>query len=90
MYKKSQSISINTIIIAAIALAVLVVLFFILTGRFNIFSEGVKSTALNCDKACSTLGYKLGTPQSGKCPDSQSQIPGGLEKLKPDEVCCCS
>ena len=48
MPRKAQSISINTIIIAAIALAVLVVLFVIFTGRFKIFSEDVDKTNVNC------------------------------------------
>ena len=53
--KKAQSISINTIIIAAIALAVLVVLFVVFTGRFKVFSEGVSSTA-SCENVCKSLG----------------------------------
>ena len=57
MLKKSQSISINTIIIAAIALAVLVVLFVIFTGRFKIFSEDVDKTSVNCQDACKIASY---------------------------------
>jgi len=56
MNKKGQSISINTIIIAAIALAVLVVLFAIFTGRLGLFSKGIQETT-NCDQACKSAGY---------------------------------
>jgi len=41
--KKAQGISINVIIIAVIALIVLVVIAVVFTGRFTIFSRGVKS-----------------------------------------------
>ncbi|MBI2652895.1 hypothetical protein HYX00_05500 [Candidatus Woesearchaeota archaeon] len=64
MNKKGQSISINTIIIAAIALAVLVVLFVIFTGRLGIFSKGV-GEATNCDQACKSAGYKQATNSVG-------------------------
>ena len=55
MNRKGQSISINTIIIAAIALAVLVVLFYIFTGRLGMFSKGVGETA-SCENSCKSLG----------------------------------
>lgn len=42
--KRGQGISINTIIIAAIALIVLVVLIAIFTGRIGLFSRGVQQT----------------------------------------------
>ena len=89
MPRKAQSISINTIIIAAIALAVLVVLFVIFTGRFKIFSEGVKDTSLTCDKACKSVGYSKGDPQSSfsGCPN---QISGKFEGMGENQVCCCS
>jgi len=87
MQKKSQSISINTIIIAAIALAVLVVLFVIFTGRFRIFSEGVKESSLTCDKACKSVGYLSGYPSSG-C-GSDFSISGKFEGMSEGQVCCC-
>jgi len=39
--KKSQSISLNTIIIAIIALVVLIVLILVFTGKIKMFGEGV-------------------------------------------------
>ncbi|MBI2557967.1 hypothetical protein HYW20_01485 [Candidatus Woesearchaeota archaeon] len=88
MLKKSQSISINTIIIAAIALAVLVVLFIVFTGRFKIFSEGVKDTSLTCDKSCKAVGYSRGDPRFGSCSTSEFQT-GKFEGMSEGQVCCC-
>ena len=51
---KGQSISINTIIVAAIALAVLVVLFAIFTGRLGGFTKGVQETD-TCAQKCASL-----------------------------------
>ena len=57
--KKAQSISINTIIIAAIALAVLVVLFAIFTGRIGGFAKGVQDTD-TCSQKCASLNMNPG------------------------------
>ena len=91
MHKKGQSISINTIIIAAIALAVLVVLFVIFTGRFKIFSEGVSSTA-SCENNCKALGKTRGEASNKQvCNDGGgTYIPGSYTDLSnKDNVCCC-
>ena len=86
---KSQGISINTIIIAAIALAVLVVLFIIFTGRLGIFSQGVKEGSLNCDKGCRTVGYASGVTRS-ICAADETQIPGKYEdNTQLNTLCCC-
>jgi len=61
MNKKSQGISINVIIIAAVSLIVLVVLVAIFTGRFGAFSKGIGETG-----TCNNLG--------GACADSCSNI----------------
>ena len=99
MNKKGQSISINTIIVAAIALAVLVVLFLIFTGRLGIFSKGVSETT-NCDQGCKSAGYDgnlMASSSDGKnyndCSNRGTPLPGyyvidpvdGLKKL-----CCCT
>ena len=84
MHKKAQSISINTIIIAAIALAVLVVLFVIFTGRFKIFSEDVDKTTVNCQDACKIGAYSH---------YSDNVCPSGTQGLITIRVkgkdCCC-
>ena len=88
--KKSQSISINTIIIAAIGLAVLVVLFFVFTGRFKIFSEGIQSTGLSCKESCKLAKYNDGQKMtSGSC---ENKLGGTFSDVDPQkqEFCCCS
>lgn len=95
MSNKGQSISINTIIIAAIALAVLVVLFLIFTGRFKIFSEGVSSSSLNCDSGCKSVGYASGTVKDGPggtglCGGNDMRIPGKFEGMGEGNICCCT
>ena len=57
--KKSQSIAINTIIFAAIALAVLVVTFLIFTGQFSSTSKTLQSCEL----------------KNGKCAESNKKDP---------------
>ncbi|MBI2658675.1 hypothetical protein HYX05_01050 [Candidatus Woesearchaeota archaeon] len=96
--KKSQSISINTIIIAAIALAVLVVLFFVFTGRFKVFSEGVGQTA-SCSNSCRALGMSLGVRTGSSLQDAaedcrrqsdRAYIPGTYADItESNGVCCC-
>ena len=97
MNKKSQSISINTIIIAAIALAVLVVLFIVFTGRFKIFSEGVSKTT-GCETACKSFGkikYSGGDVRRETCEGPQASISGGIavpgryDDVTEGFVCCC-
>ena len=91
MNKKGQSISINTIIIAAIALAVLVVLFIVFTGRFKIFSEGVKESSLTCDKGCRSVGYSGGFPRtSNSCFSNEVSISGKFEGMTENQACCCA
>jgi len=57
--KKGQGLSLNTIIIAAIVLIVLVVLWAIFTGRMGTFASGVKEVE-KCSNACTNLGYTSG------------------------------
>ena len=87
--KKAQSISINTIIIAAIGLAVLVVLFVVFTGRFSKFGEGVRESSLTCEKGCKTVGYAQGFSRGGGGA-GETQIPGRFEDTKEGETCWCS
>lgn len=56
MDKKGVDISVNVIIVAAIALAVLVVLFAIFTGRMGGFSRGVKEVT-SCNEVCKARGF---------------------------------
>jgi len=91
MFRKSQSISINTIIVAAIALAVLVVLFIIFTGRFKIFSEGVSSTA-SCENVCKSLGktkFTAGDILKQTCEERGTAVGGEYSDVSKGYVCCC-
>ena len=91
MNKKAQSISINTIIIAALGLAVLIVLFVVFTGRFGKFGEGVKESSLTCEKGCKAVGYTQGFYR-GKGGEAAGEtcISGKYEDVPEGQVCCCS
>ncbi|MBI3035511.1 hypothetical protein HYY71_04255 [Candidatus Woesearchaeota archaeon] len=89
MNKKGQSISINTIIIAAIALAVLVVLFAIFTGRLGGFTKGVQETD-TCAQKCSSLNMNPGShpiDESSKSCITGQYIAGAYVDGK--FGCCC-
>ena len=91
LMKKAQSISINTIIIAAIALAVLVVLFMVFTGKIGNFVKG-SNEATNCDQGCKSGGYSSGnsidegsTSCSGTILTGYRATENGVQKK-----CCCT
>lgn len=85
MYKRAQGISINVIIIAAIALIVLVVLVFILTGRLQIFGEGLDDCESKGGR-CMGAAYDIETRQP-KCPkEGYIPIPGA--KCGTTQICC--
>ena len=92
MNKKAQGISINTIIIAAIALAVLVVLFAIFTGRLGIFSKGVQETT-NCRQSCNAAGYNpeltKTASESGSCDSDTFPLLGAYEVDNGVRMKCC-
>lgn len=97
MYKKSQGMSINVIIIVAICLIVLVVLIAIFTGRMGGFTRGVDTTA-TCGNACSSLGMEIGastTLSSSGCTSATANyrfIGGGTERYRDlvgTQECCC-
>ncbi len=83
MSRKGQSISINTIIVAAIALAVLVVLFAIFTGRLGIFSKALDTCANlggSCEISCDASRQREYTVGKTDCSERQEKccipIPG--------------
>ena len=90
--KKAQGISINTIIIAAIALIVLIILIAVFTGRMGWWGRDL-STAQQ-GPVCSG---DIGTPVSGACGPNQEQVLSNFrtctdkittECLQPGYVCC--
>ena len=78
MNRKSQGLSINTIIIAAIALIVLVVLVAIFTGRLGLFSKGLGETT-TCDQICKARGIDANKCGAGSGENGES-APAGLTK----------
>jgi hypothetical protein len=74
--KQAQGISINVIIVAAIALLVLVVLSVIFLGRFNIFSQetascesqGGQCIVGSCPQGMATFKAWTCTPDAGVVP----------------------
>jgi hypothetical protein len=88
MNKRGQGISINVIIVAAIALIVLVVLWAIFTGRMGGFTTGVKGTQ-DCKAACGSAGYDGGTSQAETCSDPIKQLEGTWGDAG-NRYCCCT
>ena len=81
MNNKSQSLSINTIIIAAIALAVLVVIIAIFSGQIGNVNKNIGSCTAKNGQCASSLkegcikpSYSIPLIVSGDC--------------KPDNLCC--
>jgi hypothetical protein len=54
--RKAQGLPINTIIIAALALVVFVIIFAIFTGRITLFGRGITECAGRCEMAYSKTG----------------------------------
>ena len=87
--RKAQGISINVIIIAAIALAVLVVLFAIFTGRIGGFTQGIKETD-TCKQKCQSLNMQWGTAlnsEGSQCASDEQSLGGTYGDSK--FGCCC-
>lgn len=87
---KGQSISINTIIVAAIALAVLVVLFAIFTGRLGGFTKGVQETD-TCAQKCASLNLPTAADLTQfECQQRNSgTFIAGKFSDTPTNGCCC-
>jgi hypothetical protein len=93
--KKGQGLSINTIIIAALGLAVLVILFAVMTGRLGIFGKGVDTTQqqlTECNQQCKVGGFASGSPVTDtSCRAANTeQIYGSFKDVGAGQVCCCS
>ena len=75
--RKGQGLSLNTIIVAAIVLIVLVVLWAIFTGRMGVFTKGVKDVG-NCAETCKAAGEEESTGANDTGRHSLGQV-GGKE-----------
>jgi hypothetical protein len=72
MSKKAQGISLNVIIIAAIALLVLVILSVIFMGRMGTFGQQTKSCESNKGKCLATCNTEFPTQfDAYECPTAQ-------------------
>lgn len=96
--KKAQGLSLNVIIIAALALIVLVVLVAIFTGQIGGFGKGTQNItgdAQSCNTMCVTVqGYKSGKIESNECGDAiefKGTFNGALYNSKGVRTnhCCC-
>ena len=79
--RKAQAISINTIVVAAIALIVLVVIIAIFGGRIKIFSSGAQDCGTQggeCKADCAAYGESQG--------GIYTNVPG--TNCEPDRKCC--
>jgi Sec-independent protein translocase protein TatA len=97
---KSQGISINTIIIAAIALIVLVVLVMIFTGRMGTFGVGIDKTtgaAMSCNvQFANSLGKDRAEIMEGpqqttetKCKTRNGKAYETKDTIDdPNKICC--
>ena len=87
--KKAQGISINTIIIAAIALIVLVVLVMIFTGRMGVFTTGI-GAAGDASKYCTTeLGGEIVEGSAAAPPECTTSVMISKDTIgDPTKICC--
>jgi hypothetical protein len=85
MSKKAQGMSMNVIIIAALALLVLVILAIIFIGRMGKTTQGVDSCQGSCvssESECTAKGSYYKVDYSGKC----YQL--GTSTVDTSKVCC--
>ena len=81
--KKGQGLSLNTIIIAAIVLIVLVVLWAIFTGRMGKFSQGISD--ITREKTCAEAG---GVKRTGDDCGDDTPLFGKFTDVTTGEACC--
>ncbi|MBW2974308.1 hypothetical protein KY366_01190 [Candidatus Woesearchaeota archaeon] len=84
--KKGQGLSLNTIIIAAIVLIVLVVLWAIFTGRMGVFSKGLSDVTKG--GSCSESGGVVRLETEGGCNEECPAIYGNFKDVSTGQVCC--
>ena len=80
--KRGQSLPINAIIIAALAMIVLVVVAAIFTGRARIFAKDLESCSAKQGKCEKTCGSGKAIVTNVKCPETKQ------EEKEGKNVCC--
>jgi flagellar basal body-associated protein FliL len=93
MSKKAQGLSMNVIIIAAIALLVLVVLVAIFTGKMGDFTGGLKDAEGDSSKTCSEQDGVSTTKKAGQTADQACVDAGRTYSIPASDatgtnVCC--
>jgi hypothetical protein len=92
MPNRKGDLTINTIIVAAIGLLVLVVLIAVFTGRLGAFTKQVGDTQegiLACQNICRAINMDGGVTAGTSC--NGLQQPGKFKTLLGAEgVCCCT
>lgn len=91
-FKKAQGLSMNVIIIAALALLVLTVLAIVLFGRINIFSSGLQACRGACVEAACPAQYPVAIPSHSGCEQTNPATQGGTPKIKKGknkQIFCC-
>jgi len=90
--KRSQGLSITTVVVAVIALIVIVVVVAMLTGKLGIFSSGTQDIS-SCENTCERLGrvFSDGLTKEGcrNTNDGKGIIPPGTFEELSGTVCCC-
>ena len=87
MKKKGQGLSLNTVIIAAIVLIVLVVLWAIFTGRMGAFSRGLQTQDEGLECGSAAIG---GVATDGTTCTGSTKIPGSFSDVGENQVCCAA
>ncbi len=87
--RKGQGLSLDTIIIAAIVLIVLIVLWAIFTGRMGVFAQGLAKAESNCKDVCTAIGKEGGLSTDDKCTEAQGGLVRTINTKEGVKACCC-
>jgi len=93
MPNRKGDLTINTIIVAAIGLLVLVVLIATFTGQLKGWSDalgGQRSAQSLCSSACTSLGSPQGNLVDGACQAGQTLAGGEFKVGDQAKFCCCT
>ncbi|MFH0875477.1 MAG: hypothetical protein V1859_06050 [archaeon] len=86
MRRKAQSLSMNTIIVAALALLVLIIIALIFTGRIKITREGIDNCGNNGGRCVSNERTGITGPYR-ECSGSYDKVIIG-KCPNEDQICC--
>ncbi len=94
--KKGQGLSLNVIIIAALALIVLVVLVAIFTGKMGEWTANLKKQETKycgpvpSDKqgSATSIDGRVVSSATGCDPATETQVYGVFEDVPPNRICC--